>query len=88
MKTKLSRDEAIDIIHNICCADDRVRSSYSGRGMFGKICYGITTGDPDGIREEAAARGLRGASVDRMGLRYIVYWEHVAGSEEGFDDEE
>lgn len=50
---------------------------YSGRGMYGTSCLGITTGDPIGCIEEAAARGITGAMRDSMGKRYIVYWPDI-----------
>jgi hypothetical protein len=58
-----------------------LRSDYSGRGMFGARCMGIVTDDPQGLIEEAASRGLRGAKVDGMGRDSIVYWERVSAEE-------
>ena len=54
-----------------------IRTDYSGRGMFGKTCYGIDCGDATACIEEAATRGLRNAKTDQMGKDYIVYWEQV-----------
>lgn len=58
-----------------------VRTDYSGRGMYGKTCYGITTEYPDTCVEDAASLGLRGAQRDSMGKRYIVYWPNIKGDE-------
>lgn len=55
-----------------------VYPDYSGRGMFGAVCPGIECADPLAAIEEAAARGLRGASQDQMGRDFIVYWPHLA----------
>ena len=55
----------------------KVEARYSGRGMFGDTCVGIVCRDPLRTIEEAAARGLRGAHQDQMGLDHIVYWPHL-----------
>ena len=46
---------------------------YSGRGMYGETCIGIT-GDATNIIEQAGAQGIKGAKTDSMGLSDIVYW--------------
>jgi hypothetical protein len=51
------------------------RSDYSGRGMFGKTCVGVTTDDPNDL---IAQLGIRGAVVDQMGKRHIVYWPKLS----------
>ncbi len=51
-----------------------VREGYSGRGMYGKECYGIVCENSIECIEAAFAMGLRGAKTDNMGLRYIVYY--------------
>jgi hypothetical protein len=53
------------------------RSDYSGRGMFGAQCVGIVTSEPMTVIKEAAARGIRGAKTDDMGLQTIIYWPHI-----------
>lgn len=57
--------------------ESRFYNGYSGRGMFGKECVGIVTGDPQFIEEEAVMVGIRGARRDNMGLDYIVYWPNI-----------
>lgn len=59
--------------------DGRVESKYSGRGMFGKTCYGIVCDDRIQCIETAAANGLKGAKVDQLGKGYIVYWPDISG---------
>ncbi len=54
--------------------DWKVYERYSGRGMFGRHCMGIV-GDSDS--EILSAVGIRGASVDNMGLSVIVYWPSI-----------
>lgn len=39
-----------------------IYEGYSGRGMYGRKCYGITTTNPERCIEEAVARGIREAS--------------------------
>ena len=70
----------VEKIHEIAgYVDGEVRDNYSGRGMFGRTCYGIDCDDPNEAIEEAGRLGLRGARVDNMGKGYIVYWPDVQG---------
>jgi hypothetical protein len=61
--------------------DAQVRTGYSGRAMFGRTCYGITSRERNDkqVIELAARNGLRGARVDSMGLGVIVYWPSIDG---------
>lgn len=67
----------------------RLRTDYSGRGMCGHTCIGVTTDDPAGfladiLMEAVDALGVgkakakkvlvTGCKKDQMGLDYIVYW--------------
>ena len=68
-------------------------SSYSGRGMYGKVCASINGKNPYAIIEEAASRGIRGARVDSLGLGSVVYWPTLEWDEryaftQGFDEDE
>ena len=54
--------------------DGRVRETYSGRGMYGRECFGIVCTDTSTCIEAAAVHGITGAKTDNMGLQYIVYW--------------
>ena len=74
----------------ISCLDGDLRTDYSGRGMYGKLCYGVVTSRPIAVIEEAASQGLRGAQMDSMGLETIVYWPRVEGEREieGEDEDE
>ncbi len=76
---RLTTEQKIEIIREVAAEiGGKVRENYSGRGMFGKICFGIIYRDVQTIIEEAAERGLKGASQDNMGLDYIVYWPSVS----------
>lgn len=70
----------IDIIEDIAWdLNAEVRDDYSGRGMRGKVCYGLVV-EQDLVNETiamAAIKGLSGAQTDSMGLKTIVYWPHV-----------
>lgn len=57
--------------------DGRVRTDYSGRGMFGKTCYGIVCANINECLEVAGKHGLRNARTDNMGKNYIVYWPGI-----------
>lgn len=50
------------------------REGYSGRGMYGKECWGIVCDDETECIEVAATKGLKGAKTDNMGRRIIVYY--------------
>jgi len=65
--------------------EGRVYLGYSGRGMFGQQCTGIVCPNPLECVEEAAARGVRGAQFDSMGLGYIVYWPNISSEPEEGD---
>jgi hypothetical protein len=52
----------------------RLRTTYSGRCMYGAQCLGIDCDDDTQCLKEAAAHGIRGGVRDSMGLGYIVYW--------------
>lgn len=54
----------------------RVRS-YSGRGMFGRECMGVTCDDADEAIMECGRLRLPKPSVDSMGLAAIVYWPSI-----------
>ena len=56
----------------------KVSKDYSGRGMFGKTCYGINCDNPTACIEVASANGLRGARWDQMGKGFIVYWPNIS----------
>lgn len=51
--------------------------SYSGRGMYGKECVGITTDDPDEIVASCREHGLSIPARDSMGLKTICYWPNI-----------
>jgi len=59
--------------------DFNLYENYSGRGMYGATCLGVTHESAEAVIEEAASRGIRGAHVDRMGRGVIVYWPSTAG---------
>lgn len=83
MNTK-NQHELVNAVHET--ADElgcEVYKDYSGRGMYGRTCYGLASSDVSDstIIEEAATRGLRGARVDNLGRGVIVYWPHVKGKD-------
>jgi hypothetical protein len=57
--------------------DGSVYQGYSGRGMYGKTCWGISGNNLGTILEMAARYGLSDASWDSLGLEYIVYWPRI-----------
>ena len=78
--SKMSRVDTIETIKDVAAmVMGDVTSSYSGRGMYGMTCYGIKCYEHRACIEEAAAKGIRGAQVDQMGKRMIVYWPSIQG---------
>lgn len=74
----MEHEEMIDVIESVAGAvGGEVYEGYSGRGMFGRQCYGIVCSYAMKAIEEAEAQGLRGARIDSMGLHSIVYWPSV-----------
>lgn len=58
-----------------------LHTHYSGRGMFGQSCMGISIKSPDEILMFMAERGWRNLaklmSRDSLGKGYICYWQKV-----------
>ena len=75
--------------------------TYSGRGMYGKSCAGITISDESSLVELGAAivttiededlsdTLIKGARLDSMGRGVIVYWPTIEtdGDDEDEEDE-
>lgn len=83
-QTYLTNQEKIQIIEQLadeygCDGMDSLREAYSGRGMFGRKCYGVVTDQSEKLIESAAEMGLTGVNTDSMGLDVIVYWPQVNG---------
>lgn len=77
----LTNDDKIEVLQKIAEENNwSFREDYSGRGMRGTACVGITVEYHDEMIaciEEAAIAGVRGAHMDNMGRGYIVYWPSV-----------
>lgn len=72
MKTTKQKVEAV-----AAAVGGQVYAEYSGRGMYGRTCFGVVCADEVECIEAAAKIGLRGAKVDSMGRDAIVYWPNV-----------
>jgi hypothetical protein len=73
-ETKSRRLDAV--VGSVHCEAD-IYEEYSGRGMYGKKCVGITTNKPMEVIETAAQYGITGAVTDSMGMDTIVYWPKI-----------
>jgi len=82
MSDELDTEKALQILYDIQGNDDSVREDYSGRGMMGQTCIGITTPYPTRTIEKAAEKGLVGSRVDNMGMDMIIYWPRFKTNEE------
>lgn len=59
--------------------DGQLYENYSGRGMYGANCYGMTfDADQDDVSVRARELGLKGARFDSMGLGGIIYWPSIS----------
>lgn len=70
--------KSIDVIQAL--ADEgmgRLHRDYSGRGMCGETCMGLSTQSPQACIDAAARKGVRGARTDALGKGTIVYWPGV-----------
>ena len=71
-------DETADLMEEIASeCDGKVYEGYSGRGMYGKRCWGISGPNANEIIVTAAIHGVRKAETDSLGLGVIVYWPHL-----------
>lgn len=77
--TEAQRQAFIDAICDELNADE-VRDDYSGRGMYGKTCYGVVTKNPEAVLMEAGRAGLPVPRQDSMGLSTIIYWPQIGGA--------
>ena len=82
------------------CRDiiEDVRTSYSGRGMYGETCFGVVTEDPMQLvgslsmnlgmsgYDDLAIDFYSNACMDSMGLSRIIYFPEIQWDGEEFDD--
>jgi hypothetical protein len=90
--TKEERDNArkVKALHEIAAKyGGTVRSDYSGRFMFGALCYGIecTKYEMPDVISAARRRKVGAERTDNMGLDMIVYWPSVEGVPEPYVEE-
>lgn len=77
--------------------------AYSGRGMYGESCVGVSTDNPQTVTLEVydnwfnngvghkelkeLYEALKDVRIDNLGLRYIAYWPQAKWPE-GYGDDE
>lgn len=54
-----------------------IRDDYSGRGMFGRTCYGIDCRHLDEALLEVKQVNLPTPNYDNMGKGWIIYWPSI-----------
>jgi len=59
-----------------------IYGSYSGRGMYGKRCIGISCDDSNDVMSSYKEFNLPRPSVDQLGRGYICYWQNIPAVEE------
>ena len=82
MPAKPSISELAALEETAKAVEGQVHSDYSGRSMYGRLCYSIYCDSDIACIEEAASRGLKGAKVDNMGRGFVVYWPSLTGQPE------
>lgn len=58
--------------------DIDLHTNYSGRGMFGKTCYGLSGNEHEIVRA-MERENLPEGNRDQLGLGVIIYWKSVEG---------
>lgn len=72
------KEETLELLKDVADeVDGDIIEDYSGRFMYGKTCPAITCESFIPCIEEAAKRGITGASYDQMGRKYVVYWREL-----------
>lgn len=77
--SRLTMREILEDVANSIGAD--VYEDYSGRGMYGRKCIGISC-EQYNYLDVIAAVGVTGAKTDSLGTGVIVYWPHMTGDNE------
>lgn len=83
MAHTLTNDEVRILSEEAEYREGGVRTDYSGRGMYGKQCFGIVVryqSDLEEILEAAGsdvAEDMSDPIWDNMGLSYIAYWPEI-----------
>lgn len=73
----LVREQELDVLIELSNEYGKIYKNYSGRGMYGRTCYGIvTSSDPAEVIASAEEQGLTDGRADSLGLDVIVYWPH------------
>jgi len=69
--------DKIETLRNVADEVGGKLREYSGRGMYGAYCAGISCPNYIDCIEVAAEHGITGARYDQLGLKYIVYWPNI-----------
>lgn len=73
-KKKLIKDKIEELVKE---TSGKLYNGYSGRGMFGKKCVGVTVSDLTNALMVAGKLGLPKPNWDNMGLQMIIYWPSI-----------
>lgn len=57
--------------------DGGLRTEYRWNAMHDRTCPAIVTDRPIGLVEHAAANGIFGAKINRIGVDFVVYWPNL-----------
>lgn len=84
----MTNQEKIEALEEIAFeTGGEIHTDYSGRCMYGKLCYGISVeGGGLDVVEAAGAKGIRGAKMDNLGRGTIVYWPSIQGKAGKYDE--
>ena len=84
----IKRSDIVDILDMVNIPEDAIREAYSGRGMYGKTCFGLDVDNHQAAYRFFAAAGqmldedvavdlAESANWDSMGLGIIVYFPRI-----------
>lgn len=80
-KDRISRKiaEVVNTMAGNLSEDQPYMQSYSGRGMYGKSCLGVSVGryDMHSLLKEFKRKGIPEPSKDTLGMGAILYWQNI-----------
>lgn len=86
MKAKLDSAEHKELVDKLeelanSIEGGQLSSSYSGRAMWGALCYSIDADDDVEALMKVGEMGLPKPKMDSMGMGVVLYWPDIEGCE-------
>lgn len=73
------REHLIDLAARFSTEEENggLRTEYRWNAMHDRTCPAIVTDRPIGLVEHAAANGIFGAKINRIGVDFVVCWPNL-----------